>query len=204
MALSRIGNSLVRLCKTLVKDCDCCCEPVDVQCQGDPPTVKVWGATFELDVFINAASSPYGIPYWKTNADPDNPLEQQVGADTIKLFLAQLPRVPDTNCATACSFSYNCGHTNFGDYGANYFYAQQYDEDDVLRFEAQGYLTFLPPDSYATSPPKESPHFKSVGGHTWTIKGVKFKWVYLPSGASGIEVVGTEDFIFSDGGPCLP
>lgn len=198
MPLSRIGGSLLRLCRTLVKDCDCCCEPVDVWCQGDPPTVKVFGATFTLDQFVDAASSPYGIPYWKADGDLQAGKIVLVGG-------GQLPRVPDPNCTTnPCTFSYNCGHSSFGDYGANYFYAQQYDEADVLRFEAQGYLTFLPPDSYATSPPKESPHFKSVGGHTWTIKGVKFKWVYLPSGASGTETVGTEDFVFSDGGPCLP
>lgn len=203
MALSRIGNSLVRLCKTLVKDCDCCCEPVDVQCQGDPPTVKVWGATFELDVFINAASSPYGIPYWKTNADPENPLKQQVGADTIKLFWAQLPRVPDTNCATACSFSYNCGHTNFGDYGANYFYTQKYDEDDVLREETFAYVKLISPTTPYASP-RSSPHYTSIGGHSWTIKGLKRKVVYLPSGSMGFEVIGEEDFVFTDGGPCLP
>lgn len=202
MALSRIGNSLLRLCKTLIKDCDCCCEPVDVQCQGDPPTVKVWGATFELDVFINAASSPYGIPYWKTNADPDNPLEQQVGADTIKLFLAQLPRVPDTNCATACSFSYNCGHTAFGDYGANYFHTQKFDEDGVLREETFAYVKLLSPTGSDTSP-RSSPHYTAIGGHSWTIKGLKHKVVYFP-GAIGFEVIGEEDFVFTDGGPCLP
>lgn len=203
MALSRIGNSLVRLCKTLVKDCDCCCEPVDVQCQGDPPTVKVWGATFELDVFINAASSPYGIPYWKTNADPDNPLEQQVGADTIKLFLAQLPRVPDTNCATACSFSYNCGHTALGDYGPNYFYTGKFDEDGVLREETFAYVKLTSPTTFDISP-RSSPHYTRIGGHSWTIKGLKHKVVYLPSGSMGFEVIGEEDFVFTDGGPCLP
>lgn len=204
MALSRIGNSLLRLCKTMLKDCVCCCEPVDLLCEGDTPTVTVWGARFELDVFINAANSPYGIPYWKTNADPENPLEQQVGTDTIKLFLAQLPRVADSSCTVSpCTFSYNCGHTAFGDYGANYFYTQKFDEGGVLREETFAYVRLVSPTTVDTSP-RSSPHYKRIGGNSWTIKGLKHKVVYLPSGSTGFEVIGEEDFVFTDGAPCLP
>lgn len=204
MPLSRIGGSLLRLCRTLVKDCDCCCEPVDIQCQGDAPTVKVFGVTFDLGVFVDAASSPYGVPYWTADAaGADDAIEKNIVGGKVRLHSAALPRIPDTNCVpTVCSFSYNCGHVSLGDYGANLFYVRKY-EGETLKYTVEGYVTLLAGGSYSTDP-KYSRHYTSVGGHTWTIFGRKLEHKVLPSGISYEEVVGVEPLTFSDGTPCLP
>jgi hypothetical protein len=203
MALSRIGSSLLRHCFNLVRDCECCCTALGVDCSGDPPTITVFGETFELDTFD--APTVNEAPFWFASGE--------LVSGKVKLFNGAMPRyygyceagesnliTPILNDDTACSFRYlmRDGFASINMIAVEY-------EDETLETAVNTSPLSVRADGTHWTGTEFSPRYTKVGGHTWEVVAAVNNNpysvpgdVYLPEGSTVWE--------FNDGAEveCLP
>jgi hypothetical protein len=174
---------------------------LDPTCQGNAPTITVYGKTFELDAFDLGTEGGW---YLYGQVDPDNYLAPRcLIQGKVKLGGAGLPRYSRACNDRTCFLTYFAAGTDI----ATYATTSEFADDD---FDPITNLKELGRDSYmfgliGTEPPYDfnkrvySPPFSKIGGNTWTFEVPE--WTTYAWRNVGVvrNLTGSTTWTFTDG-----